>query len=47
MTDAQKLKDAIAERTKAVKAIDDKLSKIADHDRIDRQEQAARSNHPA
>jgi len=44
MSDAQKLKDCIAEYNKAKKEIDDKLNKAEENTRQRRQEQEAQSS---
>ncbi len=46
MSDEQKLRDCIAERKKANKALDDKLNKAEENSRIRRREAAEKSNHP-
>ena len=47
MSDAQKLKDAIAEYRKANKELDEKLSKIEENKRQNRQEQAEQQSRQA
>lgn len=46
MSDAQKLKDCIAEYRKANKALDDKLTKIEERNRQRRQEQSEQQSRP-
>lgn len=44
MSDAQKLKDCIKEYRKSNKALDDKLNKIAENNRLARQEAEGQSH---